>query len=95
MRTVFIALISFQTFGNKILGGFALIIPVMVAISAFGGLSVHIMTSSRMCFVGARNGHMPAILSHISVKSYTPLPSLVFLVSGLRPSINVQKILCN
>lgn len=54
----------------------------MVAISAFGGLSVHIMTSSRMCFVGARNGHMPAVLSHISVKSYTPLPSLAFLVSA-------------
>ncbi|KAH8306209.1 hypothetical protein KR018_004173 [Drosophila ironensis] len=67
------------TFGNKILGAFSLVIPAMVAISAFGGLSVHIMTSSRMCFVGARNGHMPAILSHISVKSYTPLPSLVFL----------------
>jgi len=72
---------SSQTFGDKILGVFSLIIPLMVAISAFGGLSVHIMTSSRICFVGARNGHMPAILSHISVKSYTPLPSLVFLVS--------------
>jgi len=72
-----------QTFGNKILGGFSLIIPIMVAISAFGGLSVHIMTSSRMCFVGARNGHMPAVLSHISVKSYTPLPSLAFLVSEI------------
>ncbi|XP_062125095.1 Y+L amino acid transporter 2 [Drosophila sulfurigaster albostrigata] len=67
------------TFADKILGSFSLIIPIMVAISAFGGLSVHIMTSSRMCFVGARNGHMPAILSHISVKSYTPLPSLAFL----------------
>ncbi|KAH8383775.1 hypothetical protein KR009_010415 [Drosophila setifemur] len=67
------------TFGDKILGSFSLVIPAMVAISAFGGLSVHIMTSSRMCFVGARNGHMPAILSHISVKSFTPLPSLVFL----------------
>ncbi|XP_037825568.1 Y+L amino acid transporter 2-like [Lucilia sericata] len=67
------------TFGNKILGTWSLIIPIMVAISAFGGLSVHIMTSSRMCFVGARNGHMPAILSHISVKHFTPLPSLVFL----------------
>ncbi|XP_046804075.1 Y+L amino acid transporter 2 [Lucilia cuprina] len=67
------------TFGNKILGAWSLIIPIMVAISAFGGLSVHIMTSSRMCFVGARNGHMPAILSHISVKHFTPLPSLVFL----------------
>lgn len=67
------------TFGEKILGWFQWIIPVMVAISAFGGLSVHIMTSSRMCFVGARNGHMPAILSHINVNYFTPTPSLVFL----------------
>lgn len=67
------------TFGDKILGWFSWIIPVMVAISAFGGLSVHIMTSSRMCFVGARNGHMPSVLSHISINHLTPTPSLVFL----------------
>lgn len=69
------------TFGNKLLSvSFAWIIPLMVAISAFGGLCVHIMASSRMCFVGARNGHMPALLSHINVKTFTPVPSLVFLV---------------
>uniref|UniRef100_A0A1B0CP74 Amino acid transporter n=5 Tax=Lutzomyia longipalpis TaxID=7200 RepID=A0A1B0CP74_LUTLO len=67
------------TFGNKMMGYFAWIIPVMVAVSSFGGLSVHIMTSSRMCFVGARNGHMPAILSHINVNKFSPTPSLVFL----------------
>lgn len=70
-----------QTFGDQVLSYGKWIIPIMVAISAFGGLSVHIMTSSRMCFVGARNGHMPAILSHINVNKYTPTPSLVFLVS--------------
>lgn len=53
----------------------------MVAVSAFGGLCVHIMASSRMCFVGARNGHMPSLLSYINIKNYTPVPSLVFLVS--------------
>lgn len=78
------------SFGNKILGAWSLIIPIMVAISAFGGLSVHIMTSSRMCFVGARNGHMPAILSHISVKKYTPLPSLVFLCA-----LSIIMLLCS
>jgi len=55
--------------------------PVMVAISALGGLSVHIMTSSRMCFVGARYGHFPAMLSHIHITRFTPTPSLIFLVS--------------
>ncbi|XP_058809097.1 Y+L amino acid transporter 2 [Phymastichus coffea] len=67
------------TFGDKLLGYISWIIPVMVAISAFGGLSVHIMTSSRMCFVGARNGHFPAMLSHININKYTPTPALVFL----------------
>ncbi|XP_063909553.1 Y+L amino acid transporter 2 [Zophobas morio] len=67
------------TFGNNVLGKAAWIIPVMVAISAFGGLSVHIMTSSRMLYVGARNGHFPTFLSHLNIKKFTPMPSLVFL----------------
>ncbi|KAI4472798.1 hypothetical protein M0802_016499 [Mischocyttarus mexicanus] len=65
--------------GDNLLGVMAWTIPVMVAISAFGGLSVHIMTSSRMCFVGARNGHFPSMLSHINVSRFTPTPALVFL----------------
>lgn len=67
------------TFGNQLLGYMAWTIPVMVAISAFGGLSIHIMTSSRMCFVGARNGHFPSMLSHINMTKFTPTPALVFL----------------
>lgn len=75
-----------QTFGNKVLPvSGAWIIPMMVAISAFGGLCVHIMASSRMCFVGARNGHMPSLLAHININTFTPIPSLVFLV---RQAIN-------
>ncbi|CAH0554028.1 unnamed protein product [Brassicogethes aeneus] len=67
------------TFGNAILGKFAWILPIMVAISAFGGLSVHIMASSRMLYVGARNGHFPSFLSHLNIKKNTPVPSLFFL----------------
>lgn len=67
------------TFGDKVMTHGSWIIPIMVAISAFGGLSVHIMTSSRMCFVAARNNHMPELLSFINVKRFTPTPSLVFL----------------
>lgn len=67
------------TLGDQLLGCMAWTIPLMVAISAFGGLSVHIMTSSRMCFVGARNGHFPSMLSHINVSRFTPTPALVFL----------------
>ncbi|XP_044259521.1 Y+L amino acid transporter 2 [Tribolium madens] len=67
------------TFGNNVLGNWAWIIPVMVAISAFGGLSVHIMTSSRMLYVGARNGHFPTMLSHLNIQKCSPMPSLAFL----------------
>jgi hypothetical protein len=37
----------------------------------------------RMCFVGARYGHFPAMLSHINIKRFTPTPALVFLVRSL------------
>lgn len=38
---------SFQSFADRALGPASGIMPFMVALSAFGGLSVHIMTSSR------------------------------------------------
>lgn len=84
------------TLGDKSLGIFSWIMPVLVAASAFGGLSVHIMTSSRMCFVGARNGHFPAMLSHISVDKLTPTPALVFSVRQIIYFIYFQlTINCN
>ena len=58
----------------------AVIMPILVAISALGSLSCHIMTSSRLCFVGARQGHIPDCLSLVTVNNYTPTPALVFLV---------------
>ncbi|XP_035796239.1 Y+L amino acid transporter 2-like [Anopheles albimanus] len=67
------------TFAQRAMSYGSFVMPILVAVAAFGGLSVHIMTSSRMCFVGARNGHMPEILSHINVNRFTPMPSLVFL----------------
>ncbi|XP_063989482.1 large neutral amino acids transporter small subunit 1 [Diachasmimorpha longicaudata] len=67
------------TLADRTLGAMSWVMPVLVAASAFGGLSVHIMTSSRMCFVGARNGHFPAMLSHLNIRSLTPTPALVFL----------------
>ncbi|KAL4717644.1 hypothetical protein ACJJTC_000793 [Scirpophaga incertulas] len=67
-------------FAIAALGFMRWVMPLLVAIATFGGLSVHIMTSSRMCFAGARNGHMPELLAHINFKCMTPLPSLVFLM---------------
>jgi len=67
------------TFAERMMGKAQFIMPLLVAISSLGSLSCHIMTSARLCFVGARQGHFPDCLSLVSVDSCLPQPSLVFL----------------
>ncbi|XP_075990675.1 solute carrier family 7 member genderblind [Anticarsia gemmatalis] len=67
-------------FAAACLGVLKWAMPTLVAVAIVGGLSVHIMASSRMCFAGARNGHMPELLAHINCKCFSPLPSLIFLM---------------
>ncbi|XP_018025153.1 Y+L amino acid transporter 2-like [Hyalella azteca] len=67
------------TFANELFSHGAWLMPLFVALSALGGLSVHIMTSSRLCFVGARQGHFPDFLALINYPCHTPATSLIFL----------------
>ncbi|CAH2067004.1 unnamed protein product, partial [Iphiclides podalirius] len=67
------------TFSEKILGVVAWIMPLFVALCTFGSLNGAIYASSRLFFVGARNGHLPLAISLIDVKRLTPLPSLIFM----------------
>lgn len=55
------------------------LMPLCVAMSALGCLSVHIMTNARVIFAGSRNYHTPSMLSLLSTSSMTPTPALVFL----------------
>lgn len=77
-------------FGQRVLGPFAFIIPLGVALSTFGcALSIQFGVT-RMCFVAGREGHMLEPLSYVHVKKATPGPAValqgilafVFIVVG-------------
>ncbi|XP_033633069.1 Y+L amino acid transporter 2-like [Asterias rubens] len=67
-------------FGNKLLGRFAVIMPVFVALSTFGSINGSIIVYSRVYYVGSREKQLPSLLSMIHVKHLTPLPSIALMV---------------
>lgn len=66
------------TWGNKVLGSWGWIMSVAAALSAFGSLNGTFFSGGRVCFVAAREGHLPEILSMAHVHRLTPSPALIF-----------------
>lgn len=66
------------TFGNRILGMFAWIMPLSVTISTFGSANGTLFAAGRLCFAASREGHLLDILSYVHVRRLTPAPGLIF-----------------
>lgn len=66
------------TWGNKMFGSWGWIMSVAAALSAFGSLNGTFFSGGRVCFVAAREGHMPDILAMAHVHRLTPSPALIF-----------------
>lgn len=66
-------------FGKETLGRASFLMPMSVALSTTSGLNALIFSSSRILFVGARQGQLFSLLNMISIKNLTPLPSLLFI----------------
>lgn len=67
------------SFGMRLLGKMSWIMPVFVACSTFGAVNGGIFASSRLFYVGARNGHMPKLMAFLNITQLTPVPCLIIL----------------
>lgn len=64
-------------FGERVLGPFAFLIPVGVALSTYGcALSVQFGVT-RLCYVSSQDGNMLRSMSFVHVRRYTPMPAVV------------------
>ena len=66
------------TFGNRILGPMAWLMPLSVAFSTFGAANGTIFAAGRLCYVASREGHLVDVLSFVHVKKMTPAPAVLF-----------------
>ncbi|XP_052849521.1 b(0,+)-type amino acid transporter 1 isoform X1 [Drosophila gunungcola] len=66
------------TFGNRVLGALAWLMPLSVTISTFGSANGTLFAAGRLCFAASREGHLLDILSYVHVRRLTPAPGLIF-----------------
>lgn len=66
-------------FAKRLYSFMWVIMPIFVSLSTFGGVNGILFTSSRLFYVGGRNGHMPQILSMVQIRRLTPMPACLFM----------------
>lgn len=71
-----------STFSKHVLNkNFQWLVPLTVALTVVSGLNGFIFASSRIVFVGARNGHLFSALKMVNINHLTPIPSLLFIAT--------------
>ena len=65
------------TFAERLFGPWALVVPIFVAMSTFGGVNGILLTSSRLFYAGAQERQMPSLLSMIQISHLTPAPAVI------------------
>ncbi|XP_012934927.1 Y+L amino acid transporter 2-like [Aplysia californica] len=66
-------------FSKRLYGVMWWCMPVFVSLSTFGGVNGILFTTSRLFYVGGREGHMPKILSMVQIQRLTPMPAVLFM----------------
>ncbi|ESO06959.1 hypothetical protein HELRODRAFT_110971 [Helobdella robusta] len=67
------------TWADRVIPKVAWIIPIFVAMSAFGSANGSFFSTSRLIFVAARNDHLPKFFGMINVERLTPVPASVLM----------------
>lgn len=62
---------------NRTLGVFNFIIPLGVAMSAFGSALSIQFSIARLCYVASKEGHMLEAFSYIHMRRFTPAPAVI------------------
>ena len=89
---------SLQTFGNRVLGSYAWMIPLTICWSVFGTCMGAAFVSGRVPFVAANQGQFPQLLGMLHYKRNTPVPAVllyVSLVSVLFVAVATMILICS
>ncbi|XP_060067676.1 b(0,+)-type amino acid transporter 1-like [Ylistrum balloti] len=65
------------TWGEIVLGPAGILMPVAVLFSTIGAANATLFGGSRILYAAAREKQFPEVLSYVSCKRYTPIPSIM------------------
>jgi len=79
-----------QTLADRMLGSMNFVIPLGVALSAFGSALSIQFGVTRLCYVAGREGHMVEAFSYIHVRRLTPAPAVILQVSDTLQGCSIR-----